>query len=112
MLSSRARAYRARAPALRSAEARSLAAGVGEEQVVGNVLVAGRPLLRQVVGPPEQLQHRPDQVLLGDRLVGLRGSGEGLVPVEDGLAEGGEGLRVSGRGLPLGGGLVMPSVRK
>ena len=81
-----------------------LGTGVGEEQVIGNVLVAGGPLLRQVVGPAEQLQNRPDQVLLGDCLVRLRGSGEGFVALEDGFPEGGEGLRVSGRGLPLGGG--------
>ena len=81
-----------------------LGAGVGEEQVVGDVLVARRALLRQVVGPPEQLQHRPDEILLGDRLVGVGGPGEGFVMAEDGLAEGGEGLGVSGRGLPLGGG--------
>ena len=81
-----------------------LGAGVREEQVVGDVLVAGGPLLRQVVGPSEQLQDRPDQVLLGDRLVGLGGTGEGFVALEDGFPEGGEGLRVSGGCLPLGGG--------
>ena len=81
-----------------------LGIGVGEEQVVGDVLVAGRPLLRQVVRPPEQLQDRPDQVLLGDGLVGVRGAGEGVVAVEEGGAEGGEGLRVRGGRLPLGGG--------
>ena len=81
-----------------------LGLGVGEEQVVGDVLVAGRPLLRQVVCPPEQLQDGPDEILLGDRLVGISGARESLVALEDGFPEGGEGLRVGGGRLPLGGG--------
>ena len=56
-----------------------LGVGIGEEEVVGDILVAVRPLLRQVVGPAEEVEDRPDEVLLGDGLVGLMVLPEGLV---------------------------------
>ena len=43
--------------------------GVREQQKVRDVLVACRALLWQVVRPPQKLQHRADQLLLGHRLV-------------------------------------------
>ena len=45
--------------------------GVGEKQVVGNVLIAGCPLLWQIVHPSEQFQNRADHILLGDGFVGI-----------------------------------------
>ena len=53
-----------------------LGLSVGEKEMVGDVLVAVGALLRQVVGPAEQLEDRPDEVLLGDGLVGLPVLGE------------------------------------
>ena len=44
---------------------------VSEQQVVGYILVAGGRLLRQVVAPAEQFHHRPNQILLGRRLIRL-----------------------------------------
>ena len=82
-----------------------LGTGVGKEQVVGNVLPARRSLLWQIIGPSEQLEDRPDQVLLGDRFVGVRGTAEGLVPPGNVLPESGERLGVVNRDLPLGCGL-------
>ena len=64
-----------------------LSAGVREEQEVGYVLVAGRTLLREVVAPAEESQHRLDQVPLGDRLVRLAVPGERLVAFTDPTAE-------------------------
>ena len=52
---------------------------VGEQQQIGDVLVAGRALLWQVVGPSEQLQHGADKLLLGDGFVGTPVSFEGVV---------------------------------
>ena len=46
-----------------------LRGGVSEQQQVRDVLVACGALLGQVVRPPQELQHRPDQLLLGDSLV-------------------------------------------
>ena len=42
---------------------------VREQQMVRDILVSRRPLLRKVVRPSQKLQHRPDYLLLGDRLV-------------------------------------------
>ena len=44
---------------------------VGEQQMVGDILVTGGRLLRQVVTPAEQFQDRPNQILLGHRFVRL-----------------------------------------
>ena len=89
-----------------------LGAGVREEQVVRDVLVAGRPLLRQVVGPPEQLQDRPDQILLGElprwgrrHGRGFR-SGGGRIPGRR-RRSAGEAAEACHSGVAL-----MPSVRK
>ena len=71
-----------------------LGAGVGEQQQVGDVLVAGRALLRQVVVPSQQLQHRADELLLGDGLVGVGGAAECVVAPADVLPERGERLRL------------------
>ena len=60
---------------------------VGEEQQIGDVLVAGRALLRQVVGPSEQLQHGADKLLLGYGLVGIAVSVEVVVTLPDAVAE-------------------------
>ena len=84
------------------AGAEGLGFGVGEEQVVGDILVAVRTLLRQVVGPAEELEGRPDEVLLGEGLVGLMVLPEGLVDADEVLPEGGA---VRCRRRPLGGGL-------
>ena len=48
-----------------------LRCSVRKEQVVGNILVARRALLRQIIVPPQQIQHRTNQVLLGDGFVGI-----------------------------------------
>ena len=76
-----------------------------EQQPVGNILAAacGKVLLAQARGPPECLQHRPDQVVLCLALVRRCGGGKpgeqisqlGMDPVES---------RV-GHGLPVGQGL-------
>ena len=63
---------------------------VGEQQMVGNVLVAGGSLLRQVVGPTQQLQHRTNEILLGHRLIGLMQRIEALVCSAEFTAEVGE----------------------
>ncbi len=76
--------------------------GAGEEQEVGDVLVAGRALLRQVVVPAQQLQERADQLLLGDRLVGVRVAAECVEAVDHGAREVGEGLRLFDRLPPFG----------
>ena len=75
-----------------------LGGGVGEQQVVGDVLAAGGALLRQVVAPSQQRQHRADQVLLGHRLVGLVQRREPPVAAVQAVPEVGELRR---RGLPL-----------
>ena len=75
--------------------------GICEEEVVGNVLAAGRALLGQVVGPAEQLQHGKDELLLGEGLVGPIVALQLLVCVRSGVAEFGEsGV---GREPPVGG---------
>ena len=76
--------------------------GVGEQEVVGDVLVAVGALLGQVVGPAEEVEGRPDEVLLGDGLVGLPVPGEVAVDAGEALPEGGA---VRFRRRPLGGGL-------
>ena len=76
--------------------------GVGEQEMVGDVLVAVRTLLRQVVGPAEEVEGRPDEVLLGEGLVGPMVLLEGLVGLGEALPEG-DAVRCRRR--PLGGGL-------
>ena len=44
---------------------------VSEQQMVGNILVPGGRLLRQVVAPAEQFHDGPNQILLGHRLIRL-----------------------------------------
>ena len=70
--------------------------------MVGDILVAVGALLRQVVGPAEEVEGRPDEVLLGEGLVGLMVLPEGLVGLGEALPEGGA---VRFRRRPLGGGL-------
>ena len=67
-----------------------LRVGVGEQQVVRDVLVAGGGLLGQVVCPAQQVEHRADEVLLGGGLVRTRGSGQGVAAPPDLGPEGGE----------------------
>ena len=54
--------------ALGAAGAR-LRLGAAEQQQVRNVFAAAGALLRQVIRPAQQLQQRPDQLLLGLRLI-------------------------------------------
>ena len=75
---------------------------VGEEQQIGDVLVAGRALLRQVVGPSQQLQHGADKLLLGYGFVGAAVRVEGVVAPPDAVAK---RLRVCGGRVPPGRGL-------
>ena len=65
----------------------------GEQQQVGDVLVAACALLRQVVGPSQHFQYRDDQLLLGCRFVGAAIRVEGVVALPDAVAE---RLRVGG----------------
>ena len=80
----------------------SLGVRVGEQQQVGDVLVAGRALLRQVVGPSKQFQRRADKLLLGDGLVGILVSLESVVAPPDAFAK---RRHVGGGGVPPGRGL-------
>ena len=43
--------------------------------------------MSKVIGPPEQLQHGANQLLLRDRLVGTRGTAQRLVPLPDAVSE-------------------------
>ena len=70
-----------------------LGLGVGEQEMVGDVLVAVGALLGQVVGPAEEVEDRPDEVLLGDRLVGLPVLGELAVDAGEAPPEGRRRLR-------------------
>ena len=72
-----------------------LGGGVAEEQMVGDVLVAVAALLRQVLGPAEQLEQRADQLVLGGGLVdGVEAGGV----VEQGERVGAEGFELRGIG--------------
>ena len=86
-----------------SLDGAGLGVGVGEQQVVGDVLVAVGALLGEVVGPAEQLEDGADQVLLGGGLVGGRGGGEGVVARAEAVAEGVERGGVVEGGAPFGG---------
>ena len=72
-----------------------LRVGVLEQQVVGDVFVASRALLRKVVGPSEQLQHGANQLLLGDCLVRAGRTAQRLVPLPNAVPERLE--RIAGR---------------
>ena len=80
---------------------------VGEQQMVGNVLVAAGRLLREVVTPAKQLQDGPNQILLGHRLIRLLVRPEPPIRAAEIPAKVGELRR---RGVPSGV-LRMPSVR-
>ena len=82
-----------------------LGGSVGKKQVIGNVFVTDRALLRQVVGPSERLQDGTDQILLGGGFVGVCGTAEGIVPLTHAVPERGKRLRPGDRGFPLGRGL-------
>ena len=79
-----------------------LGIGVGEKQVVGDVLVPLRPLLRQVVGPAEKVQRRPHQVLLSQGLVGRCKLSELVNPGRKSFLKGGKCLRLAQAIPPLG----------
>ncbi len=85
----------------RSRGGAGLGAAVGEEQQIGDVLAARRALLRQVVGPSQQFQHRADELLLGDRLVGILETGELLALAARALPKLGKRTRGRGGGSPL-----------
>ncbi len=80
-----------------------LVLGAGEQQEIGDVFVAGRALLRQVVAPAQQLQDWADQLLLGDRFVGIRVTAEFVKALGNGAREDGEALRLIQRLPPFGG---------
>ena len=82
-----------------------LGIGVGEKQVIGNVLVARSALLRQIINPPKQRQNRTNQVLLGRRFVGILGTAQGVETPSNAVPKRGKRLRLSARRLPLGRGL-------
>ena len=82
-----------------------LGLSVGEQQMVGDVLVAVGALLRQVVGPAEELEDRPDEVLLGEGLVGLPVPGEVAVDAGEALPEAGVGRSFGWAHRPFAGGL-------
>ena len=71
---------------------------VSEQQMVGYILVTGGRLLRQVLAPAEQFHHRPNQILLGHRLIRLLQPLEPAVHAPHVTAKVGE-LRT--RGVPL-----------
>ena len=64
---------------------------IDEKEVVGNVLVAGRALLRQIIGPSEEFQDRANQFLLGNGFVGLLVALETVVDLSDTGPERGDG---------------------
>ena len=72
-----------------------LGVGVAEQQMVGDVLVAVAALLGQVLGPAEQLEQRPDQLVLGGGLVD--GVEAGRI-FEKGERLGAEGFELRGLG--------------
>ena len=82
-----------------------LGGSVGKKQVIGNVFVTDRALLRQVVGPSEQIQDGTDQILLGGGFVGVCGTAEGIVPLTHAVPERSKRLRPGNRGCPFGRGL-------
>ena len=82
-----------------------LGGSVGKKQVIGNVFVTDRALLRQVVGPSEQLQDGTDQVQFGRRFVGVCGKAEGIILLTYAFFERSKRLRLGNRGFPLGCGL-------
>ena len=55
--------------------------------MVWHVLVESRGLLRKIVCPSEQLQHGANQLLLGDRLVRVRGTAQCVVPFPNAVPE-------------------------
>ena len=64
-----------------------LGARVGEQQMVGDILMESRGLLGKVVGPPEQLQDGANQFLLRDCLVRVRGTAQCVVPFPNAVPE-------------------------
>ena len=75
--------------------------GVGEQQVVGDVLVARGTLLRQVVSPAQCLQQRAHQLLLGSRLMQVGRAAELSEFLTRRLVESGERFRFCDGALPF-----------
>ena len=75
---------------------------VGEQQMVGDILVTRGPLLRQEIGPSEQGEDRTDAVLFGDRFVGAREPAERLEHAAEAVPERGECVRAAHGHAPLG----------
>ena len=82
-----------------------LGADVGIKQVIGDVFLTGRALLRQVIDPSEQIQDWSDQILLGGSFVGVCGTAECLVLLTHTFPERGKRLWPGNRGFPFGRGL-------
>ena len=82
----------------------TLGLAVREEQQVRDVFVTSSPLLRQVVGPPQEFQYRTDQLLLRHRFVRVLEPPEGLVTVKDVTSEMPKRLRPGDGSFPFGGG--------
>ena len=80
-----------------------LRCGIGEEEIVGYVLVAGCPLLGKVVGPSQEFQYRANQLLLGDGLVGAFGAAQRVVALTNAIPKCGKCRRVRDGRAPLGG---------
>ena len=70
-----------------SADGAFLGVSIGKQQEVRNIFVAGGALLRQIIGPVQQLQHRTNQFLLGYRLVGVLGTRQGVILLADSVPE-------------------------
>ena len=77
--------------------------GIGEKEIVGDVLVAGCPLLGKVVDPSQELQDRANQLLLSDGLVGAFGAAQRIVALTNAIAKCGKCRRVRDGRVPLGG---------
>ena len=82
-----------------------LGVGVGEQQVVGDVLVARGTLLRQVVSPAQRLQQRTHQLLFRSRLMQVGRVAELSESLTRRLVEGGERFRFCDGALPFWRGL-------
>ena len=80
-----------------------LGCGIGEEEIVGDVLVASCPLLRKVVGPSQELQDRANQLLLGDGLVGAFGAAQRIAALTNAIPKCGKCRRARDGRAPLGG---------
>ena len=63
---------------------------IRKQQVIGDVLIACRALLWQIIHPSQQLQQRADQFLLSSGFVGLGVVGECIVCMRQFVPEAGK----------------------